>query len=114
MLIFTLIPISILWIKNFKFLKKNIKIILIACILGIIHQFVSDPFAESWGAWFFNSEKILNVWILNFPLENVIFVILVSFVISSAVLTFIHYQEEGKFKILKKVKIARPARQKTI
>jgi hypothetical protein len=39
--------------------------------IGIIYQIIADPFAESWGgAWFFSKEKILNIWILNFPLEN--------------------------------------------
>jgi len=103
MLIFTFIPIGILWAKNFKFLRKNIRIVLITVFIGIIYQIIADPFAESWGAWFFTEEKIIGVWILNFPLENLIFIILVSIAISSAVLTFIYYQETGKFnKFFKK------------
>lgn len=96
MLIFTFIPIGILWWKNFKFLRKNIKIVLITVFIGIIYQIIVDPFAESWGAWFFTEEKILNILMLNFPVENLIFIILISIAISSAVLTFINYQETGK------------------
>ena len=103
MLIFTLIPIAILWIINFGFLKKNTKVIWMTVLIGLIYQIIADPFAESWGAWFFREETILNIWILNFPIENLIFMILVSIAISSAVLTFIHYQETGEFdKILKR------------
>ena len=62
-----------------------------------------DPFAENWNAWFSSGDKILGVWIFNFPLEQPIFIILVSIAISSAVLTFIYYQERGKFdKLLKR------------
>lgn len=103
MLIFTLIPIGILWTKNFKFLRKNGRIVLITVFIGIIYQIIADPFAESWSAWFFTKEKILNIWILNCPIENLIFMILISIAISSAVLTFIYYQETGKInKFLKR------------
>lgn len=94
MLIFTFVPIGILWAKNFRFLKKNVRIILLAAFIGVIYQIIADPFAEKWGAWFFTKEKILDIWILNFPIENVIFMILVSIAISSAVLTFVYYQEK--------------------
>ena len=104
MLIFTLIPIGILWVKNFQFLKKNIKIVWMTVIIAVIYQLIVDPFAENWNAWFFSSDKILGVWIFNFPLENILFFILISIAISSAVLTFIYYQERGKFNKLFKRK----------
>ena len=104
MLIFTLIPIGILWIKNFQFLKKNIKIVWMTVIIAVIYQIIIGPFAGSWGTWFFAKEKILDIWILNFPIEDSVFTILVSIAISSAVLTFIYYQEKGKFNKLFKRK----------
>jgi len=104
MLIFTSIPIGILWAKNFRFLKKNIRIIFIVAIAAIIYQFITDPFAENWNAWFFSKDKIFDIWILNFPIENILFFFLVSIAISSATLTFVYYQEKGKFdKIFKKI-----------
>ena len=103
MILFTFIAIGIPWMKNFNFLKKNIKIILITALISIIYQLIADPFAENWGAWFFSNNKILGLWILNFPIENMLFFVLVSIAISSAVLTFIHYEERGKFdKLFKK------------
>ena len=104
MLIFTLIPIGILWVKNFQFLKKNIKIVWMTVFIGVIYQFIIDPFAGSWGTWFFTKEKILGIWILNFPIEDLIFIILILIAISSAVLTFIYCQESGKFNKLFKRK----------
>lgn len=97
MLIFTLIPIGILWIKNFRFLKKNIKIIWLTAIIALAYQLVTDPFAERWNAWFFSKDRILGIWVFNFPIENMLFFILISIAISSAVLTFIYYQRKGRF-----------------
>lgn len=97
MLIFTLIPIAVIWTKYYIFLKANIKIVLLMSAIGIIFQLITDPFAESWRAWFFRSDRILNVWIWNFPIENLIFFFLVSIAVSSAILGFIkHYQKRGE------------------
>lgn len=97
MLIFTVIPITVIWIKYYLFLKTNIKIVILMSVIGIVFQSISDPFAESWRAWFFGSDKILNIWIWNFPIENLIFFFLVSIAISSAILGFIrHYQKRGE------------------
>lgn len=89
MLIFTLTPTIILWVLNFNFLKRNLKIILIIILLAVVYQLIADPFAENSKAWFFSEDKILGIWIFNFPLENILFFILTSLATSSAVLTFI-------------------------
>jgi hypothetical protein len=59
MLAFTLIPIGILWAKNFQFLKKNIKIVGMSAVIAIIYQVIVDPFAENWNTWFFLTIKFL-------------------------------------------------------
>lgn len=73
MLIFTIIPIVIIWIKELDYLKKNVKIIAIIAGIAIVYQLIADPFAEIWKTWFFTKEKILGVWLINFPIENTIF-----------------------------------------
>ena len=98
MLIFTLIPIAILWLKEFNFLIKNIKIIFTGIIIAIVYTIISSYFAQRLHAWFFNEDKILGIYILNFPVEDVIFAVLISITIASAVLVFINYQESGKIK----------------
>ena len=100
MLIFTLIPICILWSINFHFLKKNIKVIWMTTVIAIVYQLIVDPFAENWHAWFFSHDKILGVWIFNFPVENILFFVLISVAISSAVLSFIYHQKTGNFSKL--------------
>lgn len=106
MLIFTIIPIVIIWIKELDYLKKNVKIIAIIAGIAIVYQLITDPFAEIWKTWFFTKEKILGVWLINFPIENTIFFILVSIAVSSAVLAFINYEKSGRLaKRMHKLKI---------
>ena len=102
MAIFTSVPIVILWMKNFNFLKKNLKVFYIMILLSLIYA-ITDAIAIYWKAWFFTDEKILGIWIINIPIEDVIFAVLVTIAITSAVLTFIHYKDVGKFsKMLQK------------
>ena len=91
MLIFTLTPISILWFRYYQFLWLNRKIIFYTLAFGIVYQLIADPFAEGWRAWFFSDDKVLGLWVLNFPIENVIFVVLISIAISSAVLVLVRH-----------------------
>lgn len=99
MLIFTSIPLAVVWFKYFSFLKKNIKIVAYTTLSGIIYQLIVDPFAEGWDAWFFSPDKILGIWIFNFPVENTIFFALVAATISSAVLAFLchFHKKEARF-----------------
>lgn len=94
MLVFTLIPIGILWINYFHILKKNVKIVLITAGIIVIYQILTDPFAEIWKAWLFSNDKILGLWLINFPIENTLFSALVSIAVSSATLIFIHKLSE--------------------
>jgi lycopene cyclase domain-containing protein len=85
MLIFTLIPISIIWVRYYERLVRNRHIIVAVAALSVIFQVISDPFAESWHAWFFDPSLTLGIWIGNFPIENTIFFVLVSVAIASFV-----------------------------
>jgi len=68
--------------------------------IGIIYQMLTDPIAVLWHVWFFSKDKTIGLWLFNFPVEETFFIILVTIAISSATLTFIHYQEKGKLKRL--------------
>ena len=60
-------------------------------IFGILYQLIADPFAEHWQAWFFSKDKVLGLWIFNFPIENTLFIMLVSLAISSAALVLLRH-----------------------
>jgi lycopene cyclase domain-containing protein len=87
MLIFTFVAIGILWWRYYKVLWPNRKVIAIVSLWAIVYQTIVDPFAESWHAWFFDNERVLGIWIGNFPIENTIFFVLVAIAISSFVIS---------------------------
>ena len=89
MLIFTIIPSLIAWIISFHFLTKNLRVISNNLLISIVYQLIIDPPAEYFKAWFFSDDKILGCWIINFPFENMFFILSVVFTISSCVLMFI-------------------------
>lgn len=89
MLFFTLLPIGILWVRKFQVLKKNIRLIAVIAAFGLIYQLVADPFAEAWSAWFFSEDKTLGIRVFNFPIENILFFVLVFVAIASGTIVFI-------------------------
>ncbi len=92
MLIFTLVPISLIWAKHHHYLRRNWRVLAMVMGIGVLYQLAVDPFAEAWHAWFFTRSQTLGLWFLNFPIENTIFFALVSFAIASAMLALIeHY-----------------------
>ena len=95
-LIFTLSPIVLIWIHDYPMMRKNLTVIGIVALLSAVYQVVVDPFAESWHAWFFGNDKILGIWIGNFPIENTVFFVLVSIAITSFVLTRIGSAERHR------------------
>lgn len=90
LVIFTLIPAAIFWAKDFRFLKKNLRVILRICLIAGVYVCIADYFGVKWGTWDYGQDKILGIWVLNFPLEDFLFAVLSSFTVSSAVLSFIH------------------------
>lgn len=88
MLIFSLLPIGLLWARyGRRLLWRNGKAIALVALIAVLYQLIADPFAEMWHAWFFGNDKVLGIWIGNFPIENTIFFLLVSIAVSSFVIT---------------------------
>ena len=87
MLVFTLLAIGILWVRYYPILWKNRKIIAITSVIAIAYQIAVDPIAESWHAWFFGTDRILGLWIFNFPIEDTVFFVLVAIAVSSFVVS---------------------------
>lgn len=103
MLAFTIPPLIIVWAKKYSFLLKNWRIIIGQISIGIFYLFIPNVFAHNWNAWFFDPQKTLDIRIVNFPIEDAPYEIIVITLITSATLVFIYYQEKGKFKKLFKM-----------
>ena len=95
MLIFTLIPIAIIWIKKYKLLVKNLKIITYTVLIGFFITVFMNIVANFWKAWLFNPEKILNTFVINFPVEDLFYILLVYIAIVSGTLAIMDSLKHG-------------------
>jgi len=93
LLAFCLIPIGLFWASNFRFLRKNLRVIGMTALVIFVYLCVTDPLAEAWHTWFFSNDRILGWWIVNFPFEEGLFFLLVPIAVATATLTFISLQE---------------------
>ena len=95
-LAFCLIPIGILWVTNFRFLRRNLRVIGMASLVMFIYLCLTDPFAEAWHTWFFSSDRNLGRYVINFPVEEALFFLLVPIAIASATLCFIYWLNKAR------------------
>jgi lycopene cyclase domain-containing protein len=95
-LVFCLIPIGSMWVINFRFLRDNWKIVAGSALVVFIYLCVTDPFAEAWHNWFFSSDRMLGPQLINFPVEEGLFFLLVPIAIASATLCFIHWFDQSR------------------
>jgi lycopene cyclase domain-containing protein len=93
LLAFCLIPTGLFWVANLGFFRKNLKVIGLSALIILTYLCVTDPLAEAWHTWFFSNDRILGLWLVNFPVEEGIFFLLVPIAVASATLSFIRYQE---------------------
>ena len=84
--------------KKFSFLKKNMKIILMTGLFGILYTFIVNPIATYFRIWTISSDKIIGIMVLGFPVEDILFFALVGITISSATLSFVHSLKYGRLK----------------
>lgn len=94
-LIFAGGAILIEWLFHGRFLWLRVKIILRTVAFFVFYLLITDNVALSLGIWAHDRSKILNIWVLSIPLEEVIFSILVAVAVSSAVLVFADLENRG-------------------
>jgi lycopene cyclase domain-containing protein len=69
-----------------KLIYEKKKFIYFSAILGIILFFIVDPVATFWNAWEFDRSQTLGIYFWKSNLEELIFAILVCFVVTVALL----------------------------
>ena len=85
-LAFCLIPIGLFWSTNFRFLRNNWKVIVGSALVLFTYFCLSDTIAEAWHNWFFSGDRNIGFFILNFPIEEALFFLLVPIAVASATL----------------------------
>ena len=80
---------GILWARNAAFLWSRRQIILAIVVIAELWQLITDPIGGLWGAWFFDPDKILGVWLFEVvPIEDLLGIAVVSSAAACAVLVF--------------------------
>lgn len=80
---------AILWARNGRFLWSQRRTILAVVLLAEVWMIVTDPIGGWWGAWFFDPDKVLGVWLLTYmPIEDLFGVAVISSAAACAVLVF--------------------------
>jgi lycopene cyclase domain-containing protein len=88
-LFFCLIPIAGCWITNFRFLRGNARIVALTALIIFLYMCLTDPLAEYWRNWYFSSDRLLGPYMLNFPIEEGLFFLLVPVAVASVTLVFL-------------------------
>lgn len=78
LVIFVIIPILLLWIWKFAFLRKYKLVFLLAIIGSIIFSLPWDYIAITERIWYFEKPYILGIWFLGLPIEEWLFIIFVT------------------------------------
>jgi lycopene cyclase domain-containing protein len=80
---------AILWSRNAAFLWSRRRTILLVVGLAELWTLLTDPVGGYWGTWFFDSNKVLGLWLLTYmPVEDLLGMAMVSSAAACAVLVF--------------------------
>jgi lycopene cyclase domain-containing protein len=80
---------AILWARNAAFLWSRRRVILLVVGAAELWMLLTDPIGGRWGAWFFDTNKVLGLWLFNvMPVEDLLGIAVVSSAAACAVLLF--------------------------
>ena len=84
------LPLLILWLTNFKFLSKYKRTLGLCVFSGLLIGIPWDFLAIRARIWEFPQENIVGIWIGGLPLEEYLFLIFVTMLISAITLILKH------------------------
>jgi lycopene cyclase domain-containing protein len=80
---------AVLWARNAAFLWSRRRTILLVVGLAELWTLLTDPIGGRWGAWFFDSNKVLGLWLFTYmPVEDLLGMAVVGSAAACAVLVF--------------------------
>lgn len=80
---------ALLWARNAAFLWSRRRVILLVVLIAELWMFVTDPIGGVWGAWYFDPNRILGIWLFDvMPIEDLFGIAVVSSAAACAVLVF--------------------------
>ena len=80
---------GILWARNAAFLWSRRRVIVQVIGVAEVWMLITDPIGGFWGAWYFEPDKILGLWLFQVtPIEDLLGIAIVSSAAACAVLVF--------------------------
>jgi len=99
MVIFSWLPVFVLWIKYYRYIRKNFSIIIKASALTFPIVLIWHVISIYGGVWAYSSDKILNIYLSFVPLEEVLLV--ASSILGISSITTLSYEYLHKHKKIK-------------
>ncbi len=84
--IFVFLPLILIWLFEFKKLRKYGRVILLAEVASFIFATPWDMIAVKDKIWYFTEPHILGIWLFGLPIEEYLFIIFVALLFVSIVL----------------------------
>jgi lycopene cyclase domain-containing protein len=97
LLIFAWFPLAVLWVTNWRYLVKYKKAIALCAVFALMINVPWDVWAIGIKIWQFPAGNILGVFLLNVPVEEYLFIIFVTVLIST--LTLVLKERVGKYLV---------------
>ena len=80
---------ALLWTRHARFLWRNRGIILRVVAVAEVWMLITDPIGGWWGAWYFDPDKVLGIWLFTYmPIEDLFGIAVVSSAAACAILVF--------------------------
>ena len=80
---------AVLWARNARFLWGRRRTIAAVVLIAELWMLVTDPLGGRWGAWYFDPQQVLGIWLFGVtPLEDVIGMAVVAGAAACGVLVF--------------------------
>mgnify|MGYP001580350402 CR=1 FL=1 len=83
-------PLSVLWLTHLKSLMKYKRTISLCVFSGLLFGIPWDYWAIQTRIWEFPRENIVGIWIAGIPLEEYLFLVFVTMLISTITLILKH------------------------
>ena len=97
--LFNWLPILILLIKYKKYVKRNLTTIIKAFLISLPVAVIWDALSIYNRVWYYNADRILNIYIGIMPAEEI--VMLSSSILGISIVTVLFYEYLTKHKIIK-------------
>lgn len=81
--VFVFLPLILLWILKYKDLIKYKRVFFLALIGSSIFSIPWDIISVKESIWYFKEENILGIWLFELPIEEYIFIVMVTLFFAS-------------------------------